>query len=195
MDKELVNKLYNDKFFSEFTNIPGRREDYSRIIDLTLSFQKTTDVIDFGCGYGLMLELLNEKGINVIGVEYSDYGVKYAKDFIKEKIHILDVTKEINLKRVELVISIEVAEHLKEKDANMFIKNICDHSLDSLLFSAAEPGSDGTGHFNCQPYDYWIDKIQQNYFNLDEKKTTSLRNLYLPTCPWLNSTLGYFIRR
>ena len=168
--------------------MPNMRIKFFRILSAIFILS----IVFLGCDYGLMVDILREKEIDAIGVELSDSGIRHTKPEVREYIHNLDVTKHMPFGKYDLVISIEVAEHLMEEDADDFVKNIKKHSLDQLLFSAAEPGSEGTGHFNCQPFGYWIKKLEQHGLKYDKNKTHKLRNLELPTCPWLNSTLGYF---
>ena len=71
-----------------------------------------------------------------------------------------DLKKEINLdKKFDLVVSLEVAEHLPEKCAQSFVKSLTNLG-DFILFSAAIPSQGGTNHINEQWPEYWI-----NIFN------------------------------
>jgi hypothetical protein len=64
-------------------------------------------------------------------------------------------------KKYDLLISLEVAEHLPENAANTFIKSLTNHS-DYILFSAAIPGQGGQYHINEQWPNYWNEKFIEN---------------------------------
>src|SRR5690606_35475831 len=67
--------------------------------------------------------------------------------------------------RFDLSISLEVAEHLPESRADVFVDNLTRLS-DAVLFSAAIPGQGGTGHVNEQWPTYWIERFAARGFRL-----------------------------
>jgi SAM-dependent methyltransferase len=54
----------------------------------------------------------------------------------------------------DLVVSLEVAEHLAAQHAAGFVDNLVRHGR-KVLFSAATPGQGGEFHVNEQPLQYW----------------------------------------
>ena len=80
----------------------------------------------------------------------------------------VDLTKPVHLsKKYDLSISLEVAEHLPESSAEIFIASLCEASQ-VVLFSAVVKGQGGVGHVNEQFLSYW-QKIflKKGYFMLD----------------------------
>ena len=57
-------------------------------------------------------------------------------------------------RRFDLVLCLEVAEHLPDSSAALLVESLCRHG-DVILFSAAPPGQGGAAHINEQPYEYW----------------------------------------
>lgn len=77
-----------------------------------------------------------------------------------------DLTKRISLERkYDLALSLEVAEHLDEQYADIFIDNICSHA-DVVVFSAAIPLMGGTHHVNEQWQSYWINKFSNRGYSV-----------------------------
>ena len=75
-----------------------------------------------------------------------------------------DLEQRINVcRKFDLVISLEVAEHLSEKRASSFIEELT-HLGDVILFGAAVPYQGGDHHINEQPITYWIDLFEKNGF-------------------------------
>ena len=74
---------------------------------------------------------------------------------------------EISLLNPDLVICLEVAEHLSETRAESFI-----HELSliakTIIFSAAIIGQGGTNHINEQPHEYWHNLFEKNGFEKKE---------------------------
>jgi hypothetical protein len=122
------------------------------------------NVIDVGCGNGLWLSVFNKNNItDVFG--YDGHWVDKSLLAIPD-----DCFKSVDLqndkfddKKADLVISLEVAEHLPEEFSDKFIYSLT--NISSLaLFSAAVPGQGGTNHVNEQWPGYWIDKFDKYGF-------------------------------
>ena len=68
------------------------------------------------------------------------------------------MSQPFDLGRVfDLVVNVEVAEHLGERDSRTMIECIAKHATKLIVFSAAEPGQPGHGHINCRPISYWLE--------------------------------------
>ena len=73
----------------------------------------------------------------------------------KEHVRQADLSRPLNLaRRFDLVLCLEVAEHLEPASAATIIDTLTAHG-DRILFSAAAPGQPGMHHVNCQWPDYW----------------------------------------
>lgn len=90
--------------------------------------------------------------------------VSFPYKFFESK----DLSKKVDLKgKWDMAISLEVAEHIKEENSDVFVDNLCNAS-DIILFSAAVPLTGGTDHVNEQYASYWISKFaQHNYKPID----------------------------
>lgn len=68
----------------------------------------------------------------------------------------VDLEKPISygVRKFDLALSLEVAEHLRPESAETFIESLTSLS-DVILFGAAYSGQGGTDHFNEQPCTYW----------------------------------------
>jgi SAM-dependent methyltransferase len=99
-----------------------------------------------------------------------------------------DLTKEIDLKRsFDLVVSLEVGEHLPAAAADVFVDSLVRHGP-VVLFSAAVPcrGRTGTGHINEQWPAYWAERFEKRgYVAID-----CLRKLV-----WNDQKIEWFYRQ
>ena len=112
-------------------------------------------ILDVGCGTGTWLRAAIDDGISdVIGID----GVEIPEDqllFPSDKFQCLDLGAPVDLgHRFELVICLEVAEHLDQGSSRILIRTLTRHA-DVILFSAACPGQCGQHHVNCQWPKYW----------------------------------------
>jgi SAM-dependent methyltransferase len=126
------------------------------VVPHVISLCQPQSVVDFGCGVGPWLRVFLESGItDAVGVD-GDY-VRNDLLVIPEN-HFMraDVTQPVDLKRTfDLVVSLEVAEHLPPDRASVFVDTLTRHS-GIVLFSAAVPSQGGTYHVNEQWPQYWM---------------------------------------
>jgi SAM-dependent methyltransferase len=121
------------------------------VLDLTGG---VASVLDVGCGIGLWLAEWSACGVpDVVGVD-GDY--VSSDQLLIDQFVPHDLTTPLNLgRKFDLVTSLEVAEHLDASVAAMFVKSLCDHATETILFSAAVPGQGGEHHVNEQWPSYW----------------------------------------
>lgn len=110
-------------------------------------------VLDVGCGPGIYVDALREQGVTAFGID-TDKRIP-DKDYLKQE-SLFDCTDT-----AELVMCLEVAEHIPADQADAIVRSITAMvKLGGLLiWSAAQPGQGGTGHINCQPKQYWLDLL------------------------------------
>jgi len=126
-------------------------------------------VLDIGCGTGSWLKVVEDFGIkDYLGVD----GFVCDKSELhidSSKIIVQDLNLSFDLqKKFDLVICLEVAEHLRPDSSEKLIENLVRHS-DIILFSAAIPSQGGQNHLNEQWTDnYWVNIFKKfNYFPTD----------------------------
>lgn len=153
---------YNKKFFDYIDNQSFESaEIILKEIYKNINFQS---IVDVGCGTGSWLRAASSitKNLNLIGIDG-----KYAKKtFSCEKANFIshDLEKNFNNKikiKTDLVVCMEVAEHLSFKRSTSFIKNLCSLS-DTILFGAAVKHQRGTLHINEQPQSFWVNLFSKN---------------------------------
>jgi SAM-dependent methyltransferase len=133
------------------------------VIPLLLNIVNPKSVLDVGCGTGNWLRVFEEFGVSdVLGVDFlvkeSDLVISRSQ-FINQ-----DLTSPLDLgRRFDLVMSLEVAEHLHPESADQFVANLVRHA-DTILFSAAIPGQGGQFHLNEQWPEYWEQKFNKHGF-------------------------------
>lgn len=156
--------MYNEKFFKGIRN--SSYVSAKEIVPIILKIFKPKSVIDLGCATGAWLKVFTELGIEkIVGVDgsYVDYN---ELEIPKENFITHDLSKEFKYnKKFDLAISLEVAEHLPEASAEIFVKSLTNLS-DIIVFSAAVPNQGGTHHINEQWPEFWIDIFKRNNFTV-----------------------------
>lgn len=114
-----------------------------------------SSVLDVGCGVGTWLSACVEMGkTDVLGVD-GDYVNRDRLQIAKTAYQPHDLSKPLDLgRRFDLVMSLEVAEHLPAETSETFVESLVRHG-DAVLFSAAIPMQGGTHHVNEQWCEFW----------------------------------------
>lgn len=150
---------YTPEFFTQ--QQPGALRSAESVIPLVLSYIQPRSVIDVGCGTGAWLAEFQKQGVpDILGLD----GEQVPQDMLlipSESFQTADLTESIQIeKKYDLVVSLEVAEHLPSDKATTFIQSLT--SLGSvILFSAAIPFQGGQDHFNEQWPRYWETLFKQ----------------------------------
>lgn len=134
----------------------------SILLPLVFDLIKPQSMLDVGCGLGTWLTVGDKLGANdYLGVE----GHVISSDELvipSEKLLLHDLRNHFDLGRqFDLVISLEVAEHLPESAAETFVASLVRHG-EAILFSAAIPNQGGQNHLNEQWPKYWMEHFSKH---------------------------------
>lgn len=134
----------------------GSLRSARRIVPLVQSHVAAASAVDVGCGSGAWLAALAEHGVvDVIGVDGADVDSALLRIAPERFLH-HDLRTPLRLpRRFDLVLCLEVAEHLPESCATDLVGSLVALGP-CVLFSAAVPGQGGTGHVNEQWPSWWI---------------------------------------
>lgn len=160
--------------------------ELSKEINKYTSKHKIKKVYDFGCGTGEYLKKLTEYNNKIEATGFEGHQIE--RDF--SNIVKVDLSQYLSIEPVDLVISIEVGEHIPKQYEQIFIDNICRHAKSHIVMSWAIKGQGGLGHVNCQDNDYIIDEISKRGFSFDSETTFSMR-AKMPDI-WIKNTLMVF---
>jgi SAM-dependent methyltransferase len=154
-------RYYGPKFYRE---ISGAQESAREVLPLVFEITKAKSVVDIGCGTGHWLAIAREFGAQeILGVDG-----EWARSQLvipPESFLAHDLSQPLKLpRRFDLVLSLEVAEHLPASAAADFVRSLCD-ACDVVVFSAAIPGQGGRKHLNEQWPAYWADRFAQHGFD------------------------------
>lgn len=125
---------------------------------------KPKTVIDIGCGEGHWANEFKKLGCNVTGIDgYYVTTSPLGSDFQAVDI---DLPGSVStLPKADLLICLEVIEHLTPARGESFVAELCDLAP-TMLFSAAIPRQPGAGHINCQWPSYWASIFDKHGFSV-----------------------------
>ena len=189
-----LDRIYTEKMFIERTEEGLWRDDITHFCAVLWNQFKPASVADVGCGPGVYLASFKALGTSpVLGIEGSRNALKRAAT--SEIVH-HDLREPFTPpRRYELVLCIEVAEHLHKKYSRRLVGTVaelCD-PRGSVVFSAAPPGNDGVHHVNLRPREFWIELFRERGFEHSSRLLDVVRGqLALKRMPWVTRNLMIF---
>jgi 2-polyprenyl-3-methyl-5-hydroxy-6-metoxy-1,4-benzoquinol methylase len=111
---------------------------------------------------GFLVEALRARDVEAWGVDISEYAVEHVHPAVAEFCWVGSVTDEFP-RSYDLIVCIEVLEHLEPSDAEAAIDNICRHA-DQCLFSSTPLDYQEPTHVNVRQPDYWTALFAEHGF-------------------------------
>ena len=122
-------------------------------------------VLDAGCAIGLLVEALRNRGVDAWGIDISEYAISQVPTALKPYCAVHSITEPFG-RRFDLIVCIEVLEHLPRVQSEQAVINLCRHADDILFSSSPEDYKEAT-HFNVQPPEYWAEHFARQGFYRD----------------------------
>jgi len=174
-EESFMNTVYNSSFFNEFyeENGGGNYTDKERwmpffinIAEEIIKRYNPRTVLDAGCAMGYIVEALRDRGVEAYGFDISEYAINNVREDIKPYCFVHSVTEPLPDRypqKYDMVLSIEVLEHLFHEDAMRAINNLCKYT-DMFIFSSTSDDIADRTHVNVQQSEYWAKLFATNSF-------------------------------
>ncbi|MEI3035474.1 MAG: methyltransferase domain-containing protein, partial [Oscillospiraceae bacterium] len=110
-------------------------------------------VLDAGCAMGMLVAALRDLGVEAYGVDLSEYASsRQVREDIRPYCAVGSLSSALPdslPKRYDLVVSMEVLEHMPEEDAKKAVANLC-AVTDRVLFSSVPDDTEDPTHINLR---------------------------------------------
>jgi hypothetical protein len=159
----------------------GDPETFSpNVWNFLLSKCSPKKILDLGCGRGHTSKWFIDNNIEVISVDGLEENV--TNSIVPAVMH--DLTVSPFKCNVDLVICIEVVEHIEGQYIENLLDSLCNGSF--IYMTHAVPGQTGYHHVNCQDSEYWINHLEKrNYRLLADDSEESRRLATLDKAKWI----------
>ncbi len=124
-----------------------------------------SSVLDAGCAMGFLVEKLRARGSEAYGIDVSTFAIENVHASTRAFCSVASILDPFP-QTYDLIVTIEVLEHLHKADAEKAVGNLCAHT-DDILFSSSPSDFNETTHFNVQPPEYWAEHFARHSFYRD----------------------------
>lgn len=163
------NSIYNHSFYKKQSEMSEKNEICRKILSIFWDSIKINSVCDVGCGLGYWLQachrLAEERNQSIITIGYDTPNIPEEMLLInRSELMETDLYEPLTTdRRYDLVICLEVAEHLPKERSESLISELTMLG-DVVLFSAAVPNQGGRGHINERWLSEWVQMFENNDF-------------------------------
>lgn len=172
---------YDDTFFSNqwFSGWDTLKDVLHALL---ASEPRWRTVLDYGCGPGIMIDLMNDHGYDYVGCDVSPearalYLERYGRHPDR---YATTLDAALTGRRFDLMLSFDVLEHLRDEEVSTLLKQM--HGVPELLFNISRVRSI-PGHINIKSDRAWIRFFERHGWQLDRPGTDRLRARYLELRP------------
>lgn len=128
--------------------------------------QRGAQILDIGCGVGILVQQFNGLGYNATGVDVNEAAIRNSLEL--QHCQLVESTAQLPYpdKYFDLVVSREVLEHIPEEAIDGCIQEWDRVSNSKMvhIIAVTERGRSATEdptHINVQSEDWWVNKFQQ----------------------------------
>jgi SAM-dependent methyltransferase len=153
---------YERDFYNDMDELGVRSS--REVVPLVQEYVQPKSVVDVGCGTGAWLETFQRYGADdVYGLDGPWVDAAMLR-IPRDRFQVVNLAQPIDVgRRFDLVVSLEVAEHLPIEAALTFIDSLT-RLGPVILFSAAIPYQRGTHHVNERWLSYWVTLFERRGF-------------------------------
>jgi hypothetical protein len=163
--KETKLTSYSNEFYTTMER--GSRSSAQEIVPLLAARYSPNSVVDVGCGTGPFANEFLKHGVSDV-VGYEGIWMEKLPTVLPKQFYIYqDLSKSfLPIRKYDLCLCLEVAEHLEEVYARTLVENLTGLS-EVIAFSAAIPLQGGNHHVNEQWPNYWGKLFAERNFFLE----------------------------
>ncbi|HET9222616.1 MAG TPA: glycosyltransferase, partial [Roseiflexaceae bacterium] len=170
MDSENIADTYDAYYYAHGCGSPYERADewlrhFDGIAERIVDQLQPQTVLDAGCAMGFLVEMLRRRGVEAYGIDVSRYAIEQVHPDVRPYCWVGSVAEPFP-QTYDLIVCIEVLEHVPHDEAERAVANFCRHAR-SVLFSSSPFDYKEPTHFNVQAPEYWAALFARHGFYRD----------------------------
>lgn len=171
---------YDDTFFGDAW-FRGWETLRDVLCELLQSERRWRSILDFGCGPGVMIDLMNARGVDYVGCDFSpEARTLYLQHYGGNPEKYVSSIESVQVRPFDLMVSFDVMEHMRDEEISVLLKQVAD--VPELLLNISRARSI-PGHVNIKSDRAWIRFFGSQGWTFDAARTAGLRSRYLALRP------------
>jgi SAM-dependent methyltransferase len=161
---------FNEFYYRNCCGQPYERNEawlefFGTVADRIVSDVRPKRVLDAGCAIGLLVETLRARGVDATGIDLSEWAIGHASEAAKPYVREGSITEPFG-GSYDLIVCIEVLEHMPPELAGQAIANLAAHTGD-VLFSSTPFDYREPTHVNVKMPEDWAEAFARHGFYRD----------------------------
>ena len=172
--------VYDDSFFREqwFHSWDALQHVLGRLI---MSEPRWRRVLDFGCGPGIMIDAMRERGLSYVGCDYAEEArALYLARFGAHPEAYVASLSAVDPADFDLFLSFDVFEHMTDVQIDAVLETV--RPIPDLLLNISRDWRT-PGHINLKSDRAWLRLFRRHGLRLQDDTTRRLRDLYVDLRP------------
>jgi SAM-dependent methyltransferase len=170
MASQDYSRYFDAYYFAHCCGRPYQRDEhwlgfFDAIAERIVQDINPSTVLDVGCAWGFLVERLRQRGVEAYGLDVSEYAIQHVHPDVQPYCWVGSAA-ELFQKKYDLIVCIEVLEHMPRDEAEKAVENFCSHS-DEVLFSSTPFDYKEPTHINLQPPEHWGELFARQGFFRD----------------------------
>jgi 2-polyprenyl-3-methyl-5-hydroxy-6-metoxy-1,4-benzoquinol methylase len=133
---------------------------FGKIADRIVSDIAPKTVLDAGCAIGLLVEALRDRGVDARGIDLSSWAIEHAPEKVRPFVREGSIAEPFDA-RYDLIVCIEVLEHMPPDEADRAIANFAAHA-DDVIFSSTPFDYKEPTHVNVRMPEDWAEAFARH---------------------------------
>jgi SAM-dependent methyltransferase len=156
---------FNEFYYRNCCGQPYERNEtwlafFGMIADRIVTDINPKRVLDAGCATGMLVEALRGRGVDAHGIDLSSFAIQSAPETLRSCLREGSIAEPFG-ERFDLIVCIEVLEHMPAEDADRAIANITAHT-DDVLFSSTPFDYKEPTHVNVRMPEEWAEAFARH---------------------------------
>jgi hypothetical protein len=161
---------FNEYYYRHCCGQPYERNEtwlrfFGLVADRIVADITPRQVLDAGCAMGLLVETLRDRGVDARGVDLSSFAIASVSEALRPFCAQGSIAEPFG-RRFDLIVCIEVLEHMPADEADRAIANFAAHT-DDVLFSSTPFDYREPTHINVRMPEDWAEAFARHGFYRD----------------------------
>jgi hypothetical protein len=161
---------FNEYYYRHCCGQPYERNEtwlrfFGLVADRIVADINPRQVLDAGCAMGLLVETLRDRGVDARGVDLSSFAIASVSEALRPFCAQGSIAEPFG-RRFDLIVCIEVLEHMPADEADRAIANFAAHT-DDVLFSSTPFDYREPTHINVRMPEDWAEAFARHGFYRD----------------------------